>query len=94
MNEIDFKTVMDMDKSVVAIVQFGPPTVDSGMRVGTYFQVTIDVNRFSKSREFIRFGTHKGDEINGWQRADSIAVVDILADFTGEDMEIPWYKKE
>jgi len=91
--ETEITWVSDIKTNVVAIVKFGPPDPVSGFRPAEYYQVTIDVDRFSKSGEFIRFGTHRGDELVGWQRAGAISVVDILGDFTGdEETVIPWGK--
>ena len=63
----------------VAIVRIGGPETDSdGIRLGEYFQVTIDPENLSPSGEYIRFGNSQGDEIVGWQRAKYIQVVEFL----------------
>ncbi len=80
--------ICDITKKCVAIVRFGPsgfPT--DGVRPGEYYQVTIDPNRTSPSGEFIRFGVHCGsedgrmDELCGWQRCESLCVVEILGEW-------------
>jgi len=69
----------------VAIVKFGPAGFDTdGMRPAEYFQVTIDPSLVSKSGEYIRFGQHTGDEIQGWQRIKAMTVIEVLADYEGE----------
>jgi hypothetical protein len=71
-------------KKCLAIVMFGPATPTSGTRPAEYYTVTIDPTKRSPSGEYIRFGLHKGDEINGWQRVAALTVVEILAEFDGE----------
>lgn len=71
--------ITEIKEKIVAIVKFGPagfPT--DGTRPGEYFQVTISPDHISPSGEFIRFGKSLGDEINGWQRAQAITIVEIL----------------
>ncbi len=83
-------TANEITKKIVAIVRFGPSGQTDGMRAGEYFQVTIDPEKFSMSKEFIRFGTEKGDELMGWQKARMITVVDVLGEWDGKkppDME-------
>lgn len=66
-------------EKVVAIVQFGPATPQSGFRAGEYYQVTIDPNMVSPSGTHIRFGLYPGDEIVGWQRIGAMTVAEILS---------------
>lgn len=73
------------DRKVVAIVMFGPATSMSGMRPAEYYQVTIDPQRCSPSGEYIRFGQFVGDEITGWQRVSAMTVVEVLAEWSGEE---------
>lgn len=72
MSEINFK------EKKVCIVKFGPPSASSGMRPAEYYQVTIDPAYVSNSGEFIKFGVHSGDEIQGWQRIEALTVVEVL----------------
>ena len=78
----------EMEATVIkkcrAIVMFGPATPNSGMRAGTYYQVTIDPEMVSPTGEFIRFGASDGDEINGWQRVDAMTVCEILGEFRAD----------
>jgi hypothetical protein len=43
-----------------------------------YFQVTIDPNKVSPSKRFIRFGDTQGDEVVGWQVREYIVVLEVL----------------
>ena len=61
-----------------AIVCFGPATSTTGNAAGHYYQVTIDPNATSPSGEYIRFGMYQGDEIQGWQRAAAMTIVEHL----------------
>ena len=70
----------DIDKKVLAIVCFGPPTSGTGTRPADYYQVTIDPNTCSPSGDFIRFGMYAGDEITGWQRVGAMTIVEVLGD--------------
>lgn len=76
-----------VDKKVVAIVQFGPPTENSGMQAGQYFQVTIDPEKISPSGAFIRLGETKGDQIVGWQRCSALTVVEVLGEWDQSDKD-------
>lgn len=79
-----------IENKCVAIVQFGPSTVTSGMRPAEYYQVTIDPEYVSPSGEYIRFGKYTGDEIQGWQRIDAITICEILAHYPQEgDVALP-----
>lgn len=92
LESVEMISAADITEKCVAIVRFGPvtPGVD-GCRPGEYWQVTIDPDRFSMSKQFIRFGTHLGDELMGWQRAAQITVVDVLGAWDGDKPpEIPW----
>lgn len=75
-------------KKCRAIVQWGPAAPTSGMKAGTYFQVTIDPSAVSPSGEFIRFGLHEGDEIHGWQLVSGMTVCEVLGEY-GEDGAYP-----
>lgn len=81
---------LEINKKIVAIVQFGPATKTSGMRLAEYYQVTIDPEYVSPTGEYIRFGKNDGDELLGWQRVDALTVVEVLAEVPTEGVvEIP-----
>jgi hypothetical protein len=86
--------VSEIREMMIAIVRFGPPAEADGLRPGEYYQVCINPFNFSPNGEFIRFGHHKGDELLGWQRADSLYVVAELVKVpAGADLsnlELPW----
>lgn len=89
MNTINALVIQDITEKLVAIVKFGPAGAASdGMRPGEYFQVTIDPTCVSPSGKFIRFGSCQGDEILGWQRAESITIIEVLGSW-GADGEPP-----
>ncbi len=71
-----------IDKPVVALVMFGPPTNTSGFRAGEYCQCTIDPNMCSPSGEFIRLDQRfqAGSELHGWQRVEALTVCEVLGD--------------
>lgn len=75
-------------KKCKAIVMFGPPTVNSGLRPATYYQVTIDPSKVSPNGDYIRFGMTPGDELVGWQKVDGITVCEILGEYN-EDGTYP-----
>lgn len=75
---------VEITEKTLAIVMFGPATPTSGMKAGEYYQVTIDPNAVSPSGDFIYFGMHKGDQINGWQRVEAITIAEILGPSTAE----------
>ncbi len=62
-----------------AIVCFGPMTDTTGVKPGTFFQVTIDPNMASPGGDYIRFDQRSGyDEIHGWQRIAGLTICEIL----------------
>lgn len=75
-------------KKCRAIVMFGPATPTSGMRAGTYYQVTLDPAMVSPGGEYIRFGANEGDEIQGWERIDAMTVCEVLGEYA-EDGTYP-----
>lgn len=77
MIEMEFVAIT---KCCRAIVMFGPATPESGMRAATYYQVTIDPSMVSPSGGYIRFGSHEGDDMHGWQRTDGLTICEILID--------------
>lgn len=91
---IDARKVSEVNERIVAIVQFGPPVETDGLKPGQFFQVTIDPYKFSPDQEYIRFGAYPGDEIIGWQHADSIYVVSELIKFPGgieaDQLKLVW----
>jgi hypothetical protein len=62
------------ETKIVVIVQFNNMPPQSRP---IYYQVTIDPD--SVTGEFIRLGQNAGDEIQGWQRVDSLDILHILA---------------
>lgn len=93
MSEIKTEGVAIKEK-VRAIVQFGPPTVTSGLRPAEYFQVTIDPNMKSPTGEFIRFGQYHGDEITGWQRISAMTVCEMLGKSEKDPLGMDGYTVE
>lgn len=85
----------EMTERTLAIVRFGPPCDSDGLRPAEYYQVMVDPERFSPCGSFIRFGTYTGDEITGWQRADSIYVLSAIKicprDCDIKSLEIEWH---
>lgn len=75
-------------KKCRAIVMFGPATPTCGTRAGTFYQVTIDPAMVSPGGDYIRMGSHEGDEIHGWQRVDGLTVCEILGEY-GVDGSYP-----
>lgn len=62
------------------------------------YQVTFDPERLSPSGDYIRFGGHgdgkgAGDEITGWIHKDDIAVLEVIAEWDGENFIAPSAKK-
>jgi hypothetical protein len=86
--------VSEIKETIIAIVRFGPPSDNDGLRAGEYYQVCINPYNFSQCGTFIRFGHHPGDEITGWQRADCLYVVSELykvpAGIAQNQIAIPW----
>jgi hypothetical protein len=81
--------LVEIKNRIVAIVKFGLAGFShDGMKSGEYFQVTIDPKMVSPSSEYIRFGNYPGDEIIGWQKAQSITIIEILGSW-GEDEDSP-----
>lgn len=91
---IEARKVSEVTEMMVAIVRFGPPTENDGLRAGEYYQVCVNPFHFSPCGQFVRFGAHQGDEIMGWQRADQIYVVAELAKIKAgqpeNQIQIPW----
>lgn len=82
---------IDISEKTLAIVMFGPATPTSGMKAGEYYQVTIDPNAVSPSGDYIYFGMHNGDQINGWQRVEAITIAEVLGASSAELAVIPGY---
>lgn len=62
-----------------------------GQRVN--YQVVLDPKKITSSREFIRLGDVRGDEITGWQRCADVLVQEVLGEF--EDNEpIPYIEAQ
>ena len=74
---------------VRAIVKFGHAHPSMGQKAGEFYQVTVDPNMASPGGEFIRFGCYQGDEINGWQRIESMTVCEVLGESDAECVLTP-----
>jgi hypothetical protein len=74
-------SLYEVDKKILAIVKFGPPTSVDGLKPAEYYQVTIDPEKISPSGDYIRFGTYGGDEIIGWQRCAALTLVEVLGEW-------------
>ena len=77
-DEIETLTAKDITEKSLAIVRFGPDTNSSGFTPAQYYQAVVDPEMISPSGDYIRFGYNKLDELNGWQKADCIFIVEIL----------------
>lgn len=49
-----------------------------------HYQVTLDPTQISPSGAMIRLGDVQGDEILGWQRLDSLEIVEVLVRWNGD----------
>jgi hypothetical protein len=75
----------DIKKRSVCIVCFGPYDELQGVgSPGRFFQVTIDPDKASPDGKFLRLGTFDGDEILGWQLANTLSVCSVLAEWDGD----------
>lgn len=52
-----------------------------------YYEVIVDPRQTSPSGRMIRMDAKRGCEIHGWQPIDSIAVEEVLREFTFEDFD-------
>src|SRR5688572_14980491 len=74
-----------LEQPIVAVVCFASQVEASEKVPGfhlPHYQVTIDPQALSPSKEFIRFGEVPGDEITGWQPVEEIMVEEVLAQYT------------
>lgn len=71
-----------IEKKTVAIVCFLDQIQHVGKGSTVYYQVTLDPGMVSPSGDMMRFGHNPGDEIMGWKRIDSIALAEVLAEWT------------
>jgi hypothetical protein len=67
-------SIQDIDKKTLGIVRF---TENSGRVIN--YQVTIDPEKKSPSGQFMRFGTHEGDELTGWMPLAGLVLVEVLS---------------
>jgi len=74
-----------IEKKSVCIVKLGPQSSTDGLRMAEFYQVTVDPSKVSPSGEYIRFGLNQGDEIQGWQKTEAITILEILAEWDGEE---------
>lgn len=75
-------------KKCRAIVKLGPATDNDGMRLGEFYQVTLDPSMVSPGGKYIRLGAHDNDEITGWQLISALTVCEILGEYN-EDGSYP-----
>lgn len=74
--------IADISQKTLAIVRFS----SSGGQRHIHYQVTIDPDKISANRTFIRFGGYPSDEITGWQPVDDVVICETLSeDFQGLD---------
>lgn len=73
-----------LERPILAIVRLSPENKErrdmAGM-VTPFYQVTIDPENLSPSREFIRFGKTHGDEIMGWRPVTDIIVEEVIGQY-------------
>lgn len=67
-------SIQDIAEKTLAIVRF----VENAGRI-IHYQVTIDPSKKSPSGQFIRFGTHKDDELQGWMPMAGLVLVEVLS---------------
>lgn len=80
---------LTVERKTVCIVVFRSLR-DAGRVPEVHYQATIDPELVSPSGQYIRMGTHKGDEIIGWQPIREIVVVEKLAEWDGDELpELP-----
>lgn len=73
----------EVDKPMRAIICFGYPTEQTGMKAGEFYTAVIDPHMQSPSGEFLRFDqTIQGLEVHGWQRIDGFTVCEFLGEHT------------
>lgn len=73
-----------LDRPIVAIVRLAPENKEKRDMAGVitpFYQVTIDPQNMSPSREFIRFGGVHGDEIVGWRPVTDIIVEEVIGQY-------------
>lgn len=67
-------SIADITQKTLGIVRF----VENAGRT-VHYQCTIDPDKVSPSGQFMRFGTHKDDEITGWQPLAGLVLVEVLS---------------
>jgi hypothetical protein len=82
---LDSSALSDIKDRIVALVKFGRPTSTDGLRPGEFYQVVIDPKKFSPCGYFIRLGDYDGDELVGWQMAESLFMVSVLGHWPYEN---------
>lgn len=71
--------IIEITRKTGAIIMLGAPTENSGMRLGEYFQATLDPDMVSPSGEYLRFDqTIQRGELHGWQRIECLTVCELL----------------
>ena len=76
---------MNIDKKTVCIVALGSRMGDVWVQESPIlYQVTIDPAFVSPSGEYIRMGMNPGDEITGWQLVERLILIEVLAEWEGD----------
>lgn len=73
-----------LERPILAIVRLAPENKEKRDLAGVltpFYQVTIDPNAMSPSKEFIRFGGIHGDEITGWRPVTDIIVEEVIGQY-------------
>lgn len=73
-----------LERPILAIVRLAPENKEKRDLAGMltpFYQVTINPQALSPSREFIRFGGIHGDEINGWRPVTDIIVEEVIGQY-------------
>ncbi len=63
---------------------------EAGRVPEVHYQVTLDPELVSPSGQYIRCGSHPGDEVIGWQPIGELVIVEKLAEWVGDNLpELP-----
>jgi hypothetical protein len=83
-----------LERPILAIVRLKPENKEKRDLAGVltpFYQVTINPQAMSPSREFIRFGSVHGDELMGWRPVEDIIVEEVIGQYK-EGWEPPQIK--
>ena len=87
---IDSIPVKEFKEKTVCIVKFNNPELPNQV-AGRFYQVTIDPGKLSPSKNFIRLGSHPGDELLGWQPTEWLSIEEILGTWDGDNLPVLQY---